>query len=199
MAFFAAFRALRRNKMRSALTILGIVIGVAAVITTVGIGQGASAAIQAQIQSLGTNLLVIAPGTRSRGGAHSGWGGASSLSILDARAIEREVGDVRAVTYVRRGSTQVLYGNANWRTTILATTPDYLTVTDSNITAGEFFNARDMRTGARVAILGETLVEQLFEAGEDPVGAVLRIKGTSFRVIGVLESKGGIDFGARPR
>lgn len=195
MAFFAAFRALRRNKMRSALTILGIVIGVAAVITTVGIGQGASAAIQAQIQSLGTNLLVVAPGTQSRGGAHSGWGGASTLSILDARAIEREVGDVRAVTYVRRGSTQVLYGNANWRTTILATTPSYLTVTDSNITAGEFFNARDMRTGARVAILGETLVEQLFEAGEDPVGAVLRIKGTSFRVIGVLESKGGTTLG----
>lgn len=196
MAFFAAFRALRRNKMRSALTILGIVIGVAAVITTVGIGQGASAAIQAQIQSLGTNLLVIVPGTQSRGGAHSGWGGASSLSILDSEAIQREAGEVRAVTYIRRGSTQVLYGNENWRTTVQGTTPSYLSVTDSNVGTGEFFDNRDMRTGARVVVLGETIVKQLFEEGEDPIGAVLRIKEASFRVIGVLESKGGSNFGS---
>ncbi|MFP6638998.1 MAG: ABC transporter permease, partial [Myxococcota bacterium] len=175
---------------------LGIVIGVAAVITTVGIGQGASAAIQTQIQSLGTNLLIIVPGTQSRGGAHSGWGGASTLSILDARAVEREVGDVRAVTYVRRGSTQVLYGNENWRTTVQATTPSYLSVSDSEVTQGEFFDERDMRTGTRVVVLGETIVNQLFEAGEDPIGAVLRIKETSFRVIGVLESKGGSGFGS---
>jgi ABC-type antimicrobial peptide transport system permease subunit len=195
MTLTAALRALRRNKMRSALTILGIVIGVAAVITTVGLGLGASAAIQDQIRSLGTNLLIIVPGTRSRGGAHSGWGGASTLSVLDARAIEREGQGIRAVSYFRRGSVQVLYGNENWRTTIQATTPSYLDVFDSELTRGEFFDERDMKNGARVVVLGATIVSQLFEAGEDPIGAVLRIKDASFRVIGVLESKGGSSFG----
>ena len=196
MTLVAALRALRRNKMRSALTILGIVIGVAAVITTVGLGQGASAAVQAQIRSLGTNLLVVVPGTRTRGGAHSGWGGASNLSVLDALALEREATGVRAVSYIRRGSAQVLYGNSNWRTTIQATTPAYLDVSDSKVSLGEFFDERDMKNGARVAVLGQTLVKQLFEVGEDPIGAVLRVKETSFRVIGVLESKGGSSFGS---
>ena len=195
MTLTAALRALRRNKMRSALTILGIVIGVAAVITTVGLGLGASTAIQDQIRSLGTNLLYVVPGTRSRGGAHSGWGGASSLSVLDARAIERESRGVRAVSYLRRGSAQVLYGNENWKTTIQATTPSYLDVSDSEVTSGEFFDERDMMNGTRVVVVGETIVNQLFEKGEDPVGAVLRIKDTAFRVIGVLGSKGGSSFG----
>ncbi len=195
MTLTAALRALRRNKMRSALTILGIVIGVAAVITTVGLGLGASTAIQDQIRSLGTNLLIVVPGTRTRGGAHSGWGGASSLSVLDARAIERESRGVRAVSYARRGSAQVLYGNANWKTTIQATTPSYLDVSDSEVISGEFFDERDMMNGARVVVVGETIVSQLFEKGEDPVGAVIRIKDTSFRVIGVLGSKGGSGFG----
>jgi len=195
MALTAAFRALRRNKMRSALTILGIVIGVAAVITTVGLGQGASAAIQSQIRSLGTNLLIVVPGTQTRGGAHSGWGGASTLSVPDARAIRREAGDVKAVSYIRRGGAQVLYGNENWKTTIQATTPSYLEVSDSEVSQGEFFDERDMKNGARVVVLGETLVKRLFEVGEDPLGAVLRIKEASFRVIGVLESKGGSSFG----
>jgi len=195
MTLTAALRALRRNKMRSALTILGIVIGVAAVITTVGLGLGASVAVQDQIRSLGTNLLVIVPGTRSRGGAHSGWGGVSTLSVLDARAIKRESQDVRAVSYVRRGSAQVLYGNSNWKTTIQATTPSYPDVSDSEIVSGEFFDERDMKNGTRVVVLGKTIVNQLFEEGEDPIGAVLRIKDTSFRVIGVLGSKGGSSFG----
>ena len=195
MTLTAALRALRRNKMRSALTILGIVIGVAAVITTVGLGLGASTAVQDQIRSLGTNLLVVVPGTRSRGGAHSGWGGASSLSVMDARAIERESRGVRAVSYVRRGSGQVLYGNENWKTTIQATTPSYLDVSDSAVISGEFFDERDMMNATRVVVLGETIVSQLFEEGEDPVGAVVRIKDASFRVIGVLGSKGGSGFG----
>lgn len=195
MTLTAALRALRRNKMRSALTILGIVIGVAAVITTVGLGLGASTAVQDQIRSLGTNLLVVVPGTRSRGGAHSGWGGASSLSVMDARAIERESRGVRAVSYVRRGSGQVLYGNENWKTTIQATTPSYLDVSDSAVVSGEFFDERDMMNATRVVVLGETIVSQLFEEGEDPVGAVVRIKDASFRVIGVLGSKGGSGFG----
>ena len=195
MTLTAALRALRRNKMRSSLTILGIVIGVAAVITTVGLGLGASAAVQDQIRSLGTNLLIIVPGTQTRGGARSGWGGASSLSVLDARAIEREGRGVRAVSYARRGSGQVLYGNANWKTTIQATTPSYLDVSDSSLISGEFFDERDMMNATRVVVLGETIVSQLFEEGEDPIGAVIRIKDASFRVIGVLGSKGGSGFG----
>ena len=117
------------------------------------------------------------------------------MSVLDARAIERESRGVRAVSYVRRGSGQVLYGNANWKTTIQATTPSYLDVSDSAVIAGEFFDERDMMNATRVVVLGETIVSQLFEEGEDPVGAVIRIKDTSFRVIGVLGSKGGSGFG----
>lgn len=117
------------------------------------------------------------------------------MSVLDARAIERESRGVRAVSYVRRGSGQVLYGNANWKTTIQATTPSYLDVSDSAVIAGEFFDERDMMNATRVVVLGETIVSQLFAEGEDPVGAVVRIKDASFRVIGVLGSKGGSSFG----
>ena len=161
-----------------------------------GFFELATQAIQDRIRSLGTNLLIVVPGTQQRGGAHSGWGGASTLSILDARAIEREAGGVRAVGYVRRGSAQVLYGSENWKTTVQATTPSYLDVTDSEVAEGEFFDERDMKNGARVVVLGETIVSRIFELGEDPVGAVLRIKDASFRVIGVLESKGGSSFGS---
>ncbi len=195
MTLAAALRALRRNKMRSALTILGIVIGVAAVITTVGIGQGASSAIQTEIRGLGNALLVIAPGTQRRGGAHTGWGGASSLSVLDARSIEREATMVEAVSYMRSGSGQVLYGNKNWNTNIYATTPDFRYITDTKVARGQFFDEQDLKTGARVILIGDTIVEQLFEVGEDPIGATIRIKDTSFHVIGTLEAKGGSGFG----
>ncbi|MBW2394559.1 MAG: ABC transporter permease [Deltaproteobacteria bacterium] len=194
MAFTAALRALRRNKLRSSLTTLGMVIGVAAVITTVGIGQGATRAIEDQIASIGTNLLVVMPGTRQRGGAHSGWGGASSLTLGDARAIEREASFVDSVTYMRSGAVQVIYGNSNWATTLLATTPVFQVVGNTDIAQGEFFTERDVQTGARVVLLGQTIVDQLFESGEDPIGAVVRIRETAFRVIGVLERKGGSNF-----
>ena len=154
MTFFAALRPLRRNKMRSALTILGMMIGVAAVITTVGIGQGASRAIGDQIASMGTNLLVVMPGTTRRGGAHSGWGGASTLSLDDARAIEREASFVESVTYMRSGSVQILYGNANWATSLLATTPLFRAVANMDVAQGEFFTERDMRSAARVVVIG---------------------------------------------
>lgn len=195
MAFFAAMRALRRNKMRSALTILGMVIGVAAVITTVGIGQGATRAIGDQIASMGTNMLVVMPGTDRRGGAHSGWGGASTLSLGDARAIERDATFVDAVSYVRSGAVQVIYGNANWATTLHSTTPSFRYVGNAEIAEGEFFSERDMKSAARVVVVGQTIVDQLFESGEDPIGAVVRIRDTAFRILGVLESKGGSSFG----
>ena len=194
MTMAAALRALRRNKLRSALTILGIVIGVAAVITTVGIGQGASRAIQDQIRSMGNNLLVVIPGTRKFGGAHSGWGGASTLTLLDAQAIEREAISVEAVAYMRSGGVQVVYGNENWATTVQATTPSFRYVGNTEVSRGEFFGDRDMKVGARVVLLGQTVVDQLFAAGEDPIGAVVRIRDAAFHVIGVLESKGGSNF-----
>jgi putative ABC transport system permease protein len=194
MTFFAALRALRRNKMRSALTTLGMVIGVAAVITTVGIGQGASRAIGDQIASMGNNLLVVMPGTTRRGGAHSGWGGASTLSLDDARAIEREASFVESVTYMRSGAVQVVYGRSNWATSLLATTPSFPVIANTEVALGEFFNERDMQSAARVVVVGQTIVDQLFESGEDPIGAVVRIRDTAFRVIGVLKSKGGSNF-----
>ena len=197
MTVTTALRALRRNKMRSALTILGIVIGVAAVITTIGIGQGASQAIQSEIRSLGNNLLMVMPGTQRMGGAHTGWGGASTLSVADARAIARDATTVEAVTYARSGSVQVVYGNENWATSLQATTPAFQQVGNIDVAAGEFFSERDLKSGARVVLLGQSVVDQLFEAGEDPVGAVVRIRDTAFRVIGVLESKGGSNMGDR--
>jgi putative ABC transport system permease protein len=180
--------------MRSALTILGIVIGVAAVITTVGIGHGATRAIEDQIASMGTDLLVVMPGTRRRGGAHSGWGGASTLTLGDARAIEREASFTDLVTYMRSGSIQIVYGHSNWATSLLATTPEFRVVGNAVVAEGEFFTERDMQSAARVVIVGQTIVDQLFESGEDPIGAVVRIRDTAFRVIGVLESKGGSNF-----
>ena len=194
MTFSASLRALRRNKLRSALTILGMVIGVAAVITTVGIGQGATRAIEDLIASMGTDLLVVMPGTHSRGGANSGWGGASSLTIDDARAIEREGSFVDSVTYMRTGSVQILYGHSNWATTVMGTTPAFREVGNSDVVQGEYFSERDMRFAARVVVVGQTIVDQLFESGEDPIGAAVRIRDTAFRVIGVLESKGGTSF-----
>jgi len=191
MTAVTALRALRRNTMRSGLTILGIVIGVAAVITTVGIGRGASEAIQRQIRNLGDNLLIVMPGTSMSGGARSGWGGGSTLSVADARAIEREATTVEAVTYMRASSVQVVYGNQNWATSLRATTPAFQKVLHSDVVSGSFFGERDLKSGARVVLLGQTVVDQLFEDGEDPVGAVVRIRDTAFRVIGVLESKGG--------
>ena len=194
MTFSASLRALRRNKLRSGLTTLGMVIGVAAVITTVGIGQGATRAIEDQIASMGNDLLVVMPGTHRRGGANSGWGGASSLTLDDARAIEREASFVDSVTYMRSGAAQIVYGHSNWATTVMGTTPVFRQVGNSDVVQGEYFTERDMRSGARVVVVGKTIVDQLFESGEDPIGAVVRIRDTAFRVIGVLESKGGTSF-----
>jgi putative ABC transport system permease protein len=171
-----------------------MVIGVAAVITTVGIGQGATRAIEDQIASMGNDLLVVMPGTHRRGGANSGWGGASSLTLDDARAIEREASFVDSVTYMRSGSAQIVYGHSNWATTVMGTTPVFRQVGNSDVVQGEYFTERDMRSGARVVVVGKTIVDQLFESGEDPIGAVVRIRDTAFRVIGVLESKGGTSF-----
>ena len=134
MAFSSALRGLRRNRPRSGLTILGVVVGVAAVITTIGISQGATRAIENQIARMGTNLLVVMPGTHSRDGARGGWGGASSLTVDDARAIEREASLVQAVTYTRTGPAQIIYGHSNWATGVVGTTPEFRLVGNDAVT-----------------------------------------------------------------
>ncbi len=195
MTLDAAFRTLGRNKMRSALTMLGIIIGVAAVIAMVSVGQGANLAVQKQIESLGTNLLMVVPGASTSGGARSGWGGVSTLTLQDAEAVKRDCPSVTDVTYFRRQGVQVVYGNRNWSTSAQGTTPAYARVRNWSLAEGEFFTQRDDAIASRVAVLGKTVVSQLFESGEDPVGAQIRVLEVPFTVIGVLEARGQTGYG----
>ncbi len=195
MTMVTALRALRRNKLRSALTMLGVVIGVAAVIAMVSIGQGAKAAVQAQLQSLGTNILMVVPGATTAAGVRSGWGGVSTLNVGDAQAIERECPAVGAVTYFRRQVVQVSNGEQNWSTVAQASTASFEKVRQWSTISGRFFTQRDDDTANRVVVLGQTIVDNLFGSGEDPIGAMIRIKGVPFRVVGVLEAKGQTAWG----
>ena len=190
MTLRTALRALRRNKLRSTLTMLGIIIGVAAVIATVSIGQGADAAVQAQIRSLGTNLLMVVPGATTAAGVRSGWGGVSTLTVADAQAIARNCPSVRQVSYFKRQIAQVVAGDKNWSTAVQGAPPSFFTVREWKVASGAAFGDRDEEGAARVAVLGQTLVDQLFGIGQDPVGALVRIKNVPFRVVGVLEEKG---------
>jgi ABC-type antimicrobial peptide transport system permease subunit len=185
-----ALRALRRNPMRAALTTLGIVIGVGAVIAMMEIGNGSSAAIQKSIASMGANNLLIHPGTAASGGVSFGSGSVMTLTPEDAKAILRECPAVRTVAPVVRARTQVVYGNRNWVPfSIYGTTPEFLEVRDWTIAEGEVFTDRDVRNGNRVCLLGQTLVRELFQ-GDSPVGKDIRINNVSFKVVGVLSRKG---------
>ena len=195
MTMRTALRALRRNKLRSALTMLGIIIGVAAVITMVSIGQGADAAVQKQILSLGNNMLMVIPGATTASGVRSGWGGVSTLSTNDALAIKKDCPAVADVTYMKRQVVQVIYGDQNWSTVAQGSTPAYEKVRDWPVAAGSFFSERDEETANKVVVLGQTVVDHLFSPGEDAVGAMIRIKDVPFRVIGVLEVKGQTTWG----
>jgi putative ABC transport system permease protein len=190
-----ALRALRRNLLRSSLTILGIVIGVAAVIAMVGVGQGAARNVKDFIGALGDNLLFVVPGTTTQTGARSGWGGRTNLTRRDAEAILRECPSVREVAWERREVAQVVYGNENWSSVVRGTTPSYVQVAKADLQAGTFFDEREMRSGARVTVIGTTVVDQLFGPGQDPLGAVLRIKDVPFTVVGVLARKGQSGWG----
>lgn len=195
MTLITALRALRRNKLRSVLTMLGVIIGVAAVITMVSIGQGADAAVQAEIQSLGNNLLVIIPGATTSAGVRASSGGISSLRTGDAEAIEKECSGISGVAYFRRKLVQVIYGDLNWSTIAQGTTTTYPVVRDWHLASGSFFTQRDEDTASTVAVLGQTVVNNLFGPGEDPIGAQIRIKHVPFRVVGVLEAKGQSSWG----
>ncbi len=183
-------QALARNRMRSALTVLGIVIGVAAVIATLAIGQGARDAVQAEAAVAHANV----PGTVTAGGVRMGAGGITTLIPEDAVAIRRECPAVAAVAPMVRRGAQVVYGNANWGTTIQGTTSDYLDIRQWPVQDGGMFSDGDVRGAAKVAVLGSKVKEQLFGSAS-PVGLVVRIKDIPFRVVGVLSYKGGQTFG----
>jgi macrolide transport system ATP-binding/permease protein len=195
MALNAAGRALRRNKTRSALTMLGIFIGVAAVIAMVAVGNGARASVQAQIQSLGTNLLVVLPGATTSAGVRAGLGSASTLTVGDAQAIKKEARGVAYVSYADRQIAQVVSGNRNWSTSINGVTPAYLPIRDWPVVAGRAFTWQESRRAAPVCLLGQTVVRNLFGQNDNPIGAIIRVKNFPLRVIGVLAAKGQSSWG----
>ncbi len=195
MALTAAFRALRRNKLRAALTMLGIFIGVAAVIAMVAVGDGARYSVEQQIQSLGTNLLVILPGATTSNGVRAGFGSTSTLRVADAEAVAKEASGVEAVSYTDRQVAQVVYGNHNWSTSITGTTPDYLTIRDWPVADGRAFTEEETQSAAPVCMLGQTVLNNLFNEGDNPIGAIIRVKNFPLRVVGVLTPKGQSTYG----
>ena len=184
-----AFDALRVNMLRSVLTMLGIVIGVAAVIAMVTVGAGAQAEVDQQIQSLGSNLLSIRSGSRWFGGARTAAGSTQSLTVDDTRALKAEIPEIVAAASTNRGSGQVVVGNMNWSTTLYGVDADYLIARNWEIAQGREFEPSEFRNGAKVALLGNTVVEELFGAG-NVVGQPIRIKNVPFTVVGALKGKG---------
>ena len=184
-----SYRALRVNKMRSALTMLGIIIGVGAVITMLAVGTGAKKTLGEQLASIGSNLIMIVPGSTTAGGVRMGAGTQSTLSIGDAEAIQKESPAVLYVAPVLSGVAQVVYGNQNWSTGISGTTTNMLYVRDWPLMAGRPFTDEEVRSAAKVCLLGQTVVDNLF-GGINPIGQIIRIKNVPFTVIGILEAKG---------
>jgi putative ABC transport system permease protein len=184
-----AFRALRRNKLRSALTALGIIIGVGAVIAMVGIGSGAKAQVEAQIASLGQNVILVFSGSTTASGIRTGWGGAGTLKIEDAEAIRREVPGISAVSEEVPSNTQVAAGNQNWYTRVLGESADYFDIRQWPLAEGAPFTPQDVRSANKVCVIGKTTASQIF-GNDDPIGQTLRIKNVPFTVTGVLTPKG---------
>src|SRR2546421_3186891 len=190
-----AFRALRRNKMRTVLTMLGIIIGVGAVIAMVALGRGAKAQVEARIAALGQNVIQIFSGSINRGGVFTGFGGAGTLTVEDATAIEREVPGVAAVSPEVRTGGQVMAGNNNWSTQVSGEGVDYLVIRQWDLADGEMFSEADVRSAAKVCVLGKTTADKLFPE-DDPVGKTIRIKNVPMKVLGVLKPKGASMFGS---
>jgi putative ABC transport system permease protein len=193
MNFFAtlrvAARALRRNKMRTILTMLGMIIGVGAVIVTVSLGNGAKAQIEAQIASLGQNVVLVFNGSFNRGGVRSGFGGAGTLTVDDAAALAREIPEVVSISPERRYNAQIAAGDLNWSTSIIGESETYLDIRQWPLSQGSMFTEQDVHGANKVCIIGQTVATQLFPDG-DAVGQALRIKNVPFIVVGVLSPKG---------
>jgi putative ABC transport system permease protein len=185
-----AFLALRRNKVRSALTTLGVIIGVASVIAMIALSSGARASIDEQIQSTGTNVVYVSAGSWGRpGGVRGGSGSVQTLTLEDAKALQDQIPTVAHLTPVVRGRAQVVAGNINWNTSIEGGNEDYVVVRNWPIVSGTNFTAREVTVADKVCLLGDTVARTLFP-GEDPVGQIIRVKNLPFRVLGVLAPKG---------
>ncbi|MBS0534228.1 MAG: ABC transporter permease [Proteobacteria bacterium] len=195
MIVAAALQAIHRNMMRSALTMLGVFIGVAALIAMVAVGQGANEAVRKQIESLGTNLVVVLPGARTAGGMRGGFGSASTLTTGDAQAIRREAPAASEVSYIIRQSGQIQSGNQNWATSIQGVSANYPPMTNWRIAEGREITDDDDGAAALVVVIGQTVAKQLFGESVSPIGALIQVKTTPMRVIGVLASKGQTPFG----
>ncbi|MCU0659340.1 MAG: ABC transporter permease [Polyangiaceae bacterium] len=194
MSFFQIFRvalrALFRNKMRSFLTMLGIIIGVAAVIAMVAIGEGAKAQVEAAFASMGTNLLILMPGSTSSGGVQGGFGSQPTLTWDDLRAIQTELSSVKAASPQLRMNGQILAEEGNWSSTIYGVSPEYFDIRSWKMASGERFSAADVEASNKVLILGQTVVSRLFGEGADPVGQTVRVRNIPFVVVAVMERKG---------
>jgi putative ABC transport system permease protein len=188
-AGLSALRSLRANKMRSALTTLGIIIGVGAVITMLSVGEGAKRKVAEQLKSLGSNLMAIYPGAVTASGVRLGTGGRNTLTENDAQAIQEEVPRVLAAAAGIRGTGQLVNGNLNWSSYIYGIGPDYLTAREWRITRGRAFDDGEMRSGDKVALVGQTVADMLF-GGTDPTGQGIRVKNVPFTIVGLLEPKG---------
>ncbi len=189
-----ALKSLRVNLMRSMLTTLGIIIGVAAVIAMVAVGAGAESRVQALIQSIGSNLIVVVPGTTTASGVRLGRGSKPTLTEDDAIAIEQELPSVLVAGASVRGTGQIVFGNTNWMTSLRGATPGYLAAREWALSDGRTITEEDLRAAAKVALVGETIVEELF-GGSDPIGQIMRINRVPFRVVGVLAPKGQTSWG----
>ena len=194
MTFFIATRialhAIARNKLRSALTALGIIIGVGSLIALLGVGHGARAEVEKQVASLGENVIQVSAGSISKSAVKLGLGSSVSLTVEDADAIEEEVPDAVAVSPEVKIKTQVISGNRNWSTEIYGDSPDYFTIRQWDTSDGEIFTEQDVRGAAKVAVIGDEAVEELFAEDEDPIGEIIRIRNVPFKVVGVLVPKG---------
>ncbi|MEZ5318434.1 MAG: ABC transporter permease [Vicinamibacterales bacterium] len=194
MTFVIAFKALGRNKMRTALTMLGMIIGVAAVITMVGLGTGAQAAIEEQIRNAGTNMVTIFPGSANVGGVRQGGGSSVRLKVEDAEAL-RGLPEAEYVSEGVQTRQQVVYGSNNWQTNIVGVHPDYQGIKSWNMKYGAFFSDYDVRTTAKVCTLGVNVANMLFGEDVDPTGEQIRIRNQIFRVVGVMLPKGASSSG----
>jgi len=190
LTFLSAFRILRRNPLRAGLTMLGIIIGISAVVAMISLGQGATASVQAEISSLGTNVLIVIPGATTVGGVRGGLGTISTLTVDDAEDIEKKVAGVTTAMYGTRSILQVIRENKNWSTVVFGTTPIFPDIRNWPIAQGNFFTQSDLDSAAKVAVLGKTAVQNLFDPDEEVVGSEIRIRNVSLRVIGILASKG---------
>lgn len=191
----AALRSLAKNKMRTFLTMLGIIIGVGSVIAMLAIGQGSRQSIQEQISSLGTNVLMIFPQASSTGGVRMEAGSSQRMTIEDLNAIRDRCPSVAFITPQVRTSGQLVNGNSNWRTSVYGVYPDYFNIRDLKLTSGTVFTMNDDRSAAKVCIVGQTVVTNLFGEGADPIGSFIRINKIPFEIVGITEKKGQNAFG----